>query len=265
MSEVFIIADIGINANGNLNYAMPLIKSVIRSGTNAIKFQLWGNEYLAKCEWRNQLYGQRFNRLNLNMLKGYTLEYSKIYNRNVEWFCTAFDMESFNAIKDIGVNIYKIPSNRYVWGNKKLLKDIIRTAKIEQKRLIISCGNLNDYQVKRLKQKIMIATYSGSKFYKDIRYLYCVSKYPSKVKEIDLNKIGPPYLDNYLGYLYDGISDHSSLIEIPIAAVARGAKIIEVHVTLNKNMIGSDHKASLDVNEFEVMVKMIRNIEKTIL
>lgn len=250
--SVFITAEIGINANNNLFKAMNLIDKAIYAGANAVKFQHWSDDYYNKCEWRDKLDGQRWSEQDLITLKKYTEGVSKKENRKVEWFCTAFDMKSFELIDRLGVNIYKIPANKYVWFDRKFMNDIIDIAK------------------RKRKQKRLFVSYDGDfgpiYFYDRLQYerIWPTIFYCGRIKEYSISTMLDffcTYRDEYVD-IQVGLSDHSSKIEIPIAAVVLGAQAIEVHLTLDKDDIGPDHKMSLNFEEFYQMVKMIRNIER---
>ncbi|MFB5622943.1 MAG: N-acetylneuraminate synthase family protein, partial [Nitrosarchaeum sp.] len=241
--KTYIIAEIGINANADFIQGLQLVDSAIDSGANAIKFQYWGNEYIQKCQWRDKLEGQLFSKQEMIAFKEH------IERKGVDFICTAFDMESFDFVKSLNPVAYKIPSNGYVVGNPILMSYIIETCRREDKKLYISTGAYDDNEIQRV--------YEHDTYGVDICLMHCVSEYPVNLENCNLNRV------RYFNMLYRndlcsiGLSDHSGLPEIPVAAVALGAQAIEVHVTLDKNMEGPDHKASLDINQFQSMVRMI--------
>lgn len=261
MNKIFIISDIGINANGSFEKAQTLIDRAIYAGVDTIKFQHWTDEYESICPWKEKLQGQRFTNGDLYRLRDYTYKTAKNNNRQVEWFCTAFDFESLEIIKSLDVNIFKIPNNKIVKNNLELCNQIINSCIICNGRLIISTDypDMGDFNNK-LFCDIKGLDYKYNSI--DISFLYCISKYPPKLEEIYLSDFKEFVQYKEENVLNIGISDHSSLIEIPIAAVAMGANVVEVHLTMNKNDIGLDHKASLEVHELKQMVDMIRNLEK---
>lgn len=241
--KTFIIFEAGVNHNGDFRLAHRMIDEAVRNGADAIKFQKWGKEYYDKCEWRNVLDGLELSNDEFMDLK----KYAKI--KGIDFFITAFDNESFDFVKELDIDIYKIPSNQCVVDDRRLINKIISTSLEENKRLFISTSRFSFRDIRHLWKRNRNAV-----------FFHCVSKYPTPVKESNLDRLYELDRRHY----YYGLSDHSATIEVPIAAVALGAMAIEVHVTLDKNMNGPDHKASLDINEFSTMVKMIRNVEKAL-
>jgi sialic acid synthase SpsE len=250
MSKVFITADIGVNANGDMKIASKLIESAIESGVDGVKFQHWGNEYIRKCGCRNEINGLNFTDQEIRQLKSYTEFYAKEKDVQVEWFATPFDNDSFEFLNTLDMNIFKIPSNIYVWDDDTLIDKVIHTARIKEKRLFVSMG-----LVESDKECYFFDNFNRRSLgYRNIIYFHCISKYPTPLEDIDLQ-----YYDGNIGY-----SDHSGCPVVPIAAAARGAKAIEVHLTLNKDAYGPDHKASLNTVELRDMVNSIRIIEQIV-
>ena len=165
--------------------------------------------------------------------------------------CSPFDLESLNLIKKLNIKRIKIASSEI--NNVPLIKKIGEM----KKKIIISTG-MSD--IKEIKFCVDYLLKKGTKK-KDISILHCNSEYPSPFKDINLKAIET--IKNKFR-VQVGLSDHSIGIEIPIAAVGMGAKIIEKHVTLNKKFKGPDHQASIDFKEFDTMVKSIRNVELAI-
>lgn len=246
--KTYIIAEIGINANADFIQGLKLVDSAIDSGANAIKFQYWGNEYIQKCEWRDKLEGQLFLKQEMIAFKEH------IENKGTDFICTAFDMESFDFVKSLNPAAYKIPSNKYVINNQKFIFDIIDYCAAWNKELYFSTANLsiptiNQFYFDYMKNVLII------------HLMHCISEYPTLPEKSNFER----FMELKRGFgFHIGLSDHSGLIEIPVAAVALGASAIEVHVTLDKNMEGPDHKASLDIKQFKTMVRMVRNVEKAI-
>ncbi len=253
-NKTFIIAEIGVNANGNIETAKRLIEFAKWAGADAVKFQMWAKVTFPKLE----------------DLRFWTHEMRELFEYcnqvDIEWFCTPFDVQSVEFLVGEGMTIWKIPSNRIVLDNAEMLEAI---AKIEnKKRLIISTGafdvkrgTLKFYtQIESLLQKISTYPINNS----TISILHCISKYPTDPLDANLSKI--TQMLNWLS-LYGcniGLSDHSETISIPIAAVALGATVIEKHITLDRNSEGFDHRASIEPNEFKQMVSCIREVEKAI-
>lgn len=255
MNKTFIITDIGINHAGSMDRAKDLIDIAVVSGVDAVKFQHWGDEYYRKCEWRQNLDGMRFTFDELKELKEYTKSW------DAEWFCTAFDYESFKEVKKIGQNFYKIPNSNYVKNDELLVMEIVNHCKNTNSKLMMSSGYPLDYVTNLL--------YTNKTIGIPLTMLYCISKYPPKIEEIKLSNLRK--MIGQYSYLSDdgvdddvsfGISDHSSMPEIPILAVAAGAEVVEVHLTLDKDSEGPDHKASLMPDELLHMLREIRRIER---
>lgn len=257
MKKVYIIAEIGVNHNGDINLAKKMIDKAVESGVDAVKFQTFKAENLVTYNAKQAEYQIK----NLNkqtsqyeMLKKLELTYEefkelKIYcdDKNIDFLSSPFDLESIDFLNELNMRYYKIPSGEI--ENVPYLRKISSVAE----NIILSTGmsTLEDieFALKILSEKV----------HKDnITVLHCNTNYPTKMEEVNLlamNTIKEKFKVKV------GYSDHTKGIEVSIAAVALGAKIIEKHVTLDKNMSGPDHKASIDFEELKNMVKSIRNIE----
>lgn len=226
----FIVAECGVNHNGDVDTAVKLIDAAIEAGASAVKFQHWQPETFPHLEPY---------RLGIDML--HQLQHYAQRNR-IEWFCTPFDTKSVHELKEIGMTIWKIPSNRAVWDNKEML-EAIRNVN-NRKHTIISCGCASAESVIDLCSSLIDTGV--------VSCVTCVSKYPTAEYEIDI----------MASCNCDGISDHSTCIYAPAVAVALGATVVEKHLTLNRNQPGPDHTSSLEPDEFKLMVKMIREVEQ---
>jgi len=246
MNKVTIVAEIGVNHNGEYSEAIQLIEEAKKAGVDAVKFQLWGkDQFLAISDLR---------------LNEKEIEITKLHAESfgLEWFCTAFDMESLKFVDSLGVKIFKIPSNRAVVKNLDMIDAIIEKAYQKRGKLFISTGISSDAEIELISWKAICT---------DATFFHCVSAYPTKpsesrlleLKRLENWRIGEGYVKRRIG-----LSDHSGLPEIPVAAVAMGATVIEVHLTMNKNQEGPDHKASMEPETFAEMIRMIRNVEKAI-
>lgn len=259
--RTFIIAEAGVNHNGFLAIAKRLVDSASDAGADAIKFQTFNAEkmvsiYAPKAEYQKKTTGT--NESQLEMLRKLELDESahkELFDyckqKNILFMSTPFDLESISLLNKLGLEIFKIPSGEIT--NLPYLREIGRL----KKRVILSTGMA---EMQEIKNAIDIITEGGTPK-ENITVLHCNTEYPS------------PYEDgNLLAMLtikeafnvHIGYSDHTIGIEIPIAATALGATVIEKHFTLDKNMEGPDHKASLDPDELTVMVRSIRNIEKAL-
>jgi N,N'-diacetyllegionaminate synthase len=255
MKKCFIIAEAGVNHNGNLEIAKKLIDVACDAKVDAIKFQSFKADKLVtkdaiKAEYQKRNTG---NGSQYEMLKKLELSYDdhiilKEYceKKGTTFISTPFDFESVDLLEKLDIHLYKISSGDLT--NIPLLKYI---AKLD-KPMIISTGMANLGEVESAVEQIKAV--GNDK----ISLLHCTSNYPTAYKDVNLNAMLT--LKNAFK-VQVGYSDHTSGIEIPIAAVAMGAEIIEKHFTLDKNMEGPDHKASLNPEELKVMVNSIRNIE----
>jgi len=260
MNRVFIIAEAGVNHNGDTGIALKLCDAAKEAGVDAIKFQTWKTE---KIITRNASLA-KYQKDNISendisqfeMLKRLELDYdsfTEIKNHcekiGIKFLSTPDEKESLDFLLDLGMDIIKvgsgdvtnIPYLRMI-GNTKL-PVILSTG------MSALCDVENAYRI--LKE-------SGAG---DISILHCTTNYPTSMSEVNLLAI------NTLKAAFNctvGYSDHTLGIEVPIAAIALGAEIIEKHFTLDKGMEGPDHKASLDPDELKEMVNSIRNIEKAL-
>ena len=259
MSRVFIIAEAGVNHNGNLEIARELVNEAAKAGVDAVKFQTFKAENIvcknaAKAEYQKE--ATDAEQSQLEMLK--KLELTEEMHRELVVYCkekgvlflsTPFDVDSVDYLSGIGMEIMKIPSGEIT--NYPYLKRIAQTGK----KVILSTGMSGMDEV---KATIAVLREYGSK---DISVLHCNTEYPTPFSDVNLKAMLT--LRDELG-VEVGYSDHTLGIEIPIAAVAMGAQIIEKHFTLDKSMEGPDHRASLEPQELREMVRAIRNVEMAI-
>lgn len=262
MKEVVIIAEAGVNHNGKIENAFRLIDAAADAGVDYVKFQTFHSEELVsekakKADYQIQNTGNN-TETQLHMLKKLELsqkqheqliEYCE--EKQVNFFSTAFDLRSMEYLHSIGLDIVKIPSGEIT--NLPYL----RKAATLFKQVIISTGMST---LQEISGALQVFTQHGiSK--ENIIILHCNTEYPTPMEDVNLNAM--LHIQREFGTKV-GYSDHTLGIEVPIAAVALGASVIEKHFTLNKTMEGPDHKASLEPIELKEMVKAIRNIEKAI-
>ncbi len=267
-SSTFIIAEIGINHNGQIDIAKSLIEECAKAGVDAVKFQKRSAEdvvlkkkvnpspvgYLSKdindIEKDQPEYGNwSYPDIRVELTNENFIELKKFSeDKGLIFFASPWDLPSLKFLVDINVPVIKIPSVEIT--NYQFLDQISET----NLPLILSTGTATIEDVDNAVKLI-------SKKNKDLALLQCTSSYPSKFEEIDLKVINT-FKKRY--ELIVGFSGHEPGISAPIAAVAIGAKIIEKHVTLNKNMNGTDHLASIDMDELKQMVKSIREVEKSL-
>tara|TARA_B100001173_G_scaffold274867_1_gene254737 strand:- start:197 stop:1246 length:1050 start_codon:yes stop_codon:yes gene_type:complete len=261
-SKVLIIAEAGVNHNGDFTKAIKLIDVAADAGADFVKFQTFKTENLTSkvSKLANYQYKNISNKNDsqFEMLKKLEIPYNwypKLVDRckekNIEFLSTAFDEESLNNLLDLDISLIKIPSGEIT--NKPYLEHISKS----KKKIILSTGmsNLNEVEI-----AIKILLSNGQKK-KDIVVLHCNTEYPTPFEDVNLNSM--IFMKMKLG-INVGYSDHSLGIEVPIAAVAMGACVVEKHFTLDKNLEGPDHKASLSPDELKSMVQSIRNIEKSL-
>ncbi|MHC1682814.1 MAG: N-acetylneuraminate synthase [Clostridiaceae bacterium] len=256
MKRTFIIAEAGVNHNGDIENAKKLVDIAFEAGADAVKFQTFITENLVtknavKAKYQEQNTG---NGYQYEMLKNLELSFDdhtilKKYcdEKGILFMSTPFDFESVDLLEKLNISIYKIASGDLT--NIPLLEYISKL----NKPIIISTGMSNLREI-----EIALEAISGGSNNK-ISLLHCTSNYPTNYKEVNLNAMVT--LKNAFK-LSVGYSDHTEGVEIPIAAVAMGAEIIEKHFTLDKNLKGPDHKASLNSLELKSMIKSIRNLEQ---
>lgn len=256
--KVFIIAEAGVNHNGSIKLAKKLVDVAVDAGADAVKFQTFKAENLVtkKAEKANyqiknteslETQFQMLKKLELNLEKHREL-ISYCSKKSIIFLSSPFDLESIDLLHNLGLKILKIPSGEIT--NLPYLRYIGKL----KKKIILSTGmaNLNE-----IKDALNVLIHAGTKK-KNITVLHANTEYPTPMKDVNLKAmltIGKKFNVSY------GYSDHTSGIEVDIAAVALGATCIEKHFTLDCSMHGPDHKASLEPDEFYNMVKAIRNIE----
>jgi len=257
MDKVFIIAEAGVNHNGSIDLAKKLIDVAAEAKVDAVKFQTFISTKVITRNAKKASYQLELTdseESQLDMIKRLELSFTefgelKKYcdSKSIMFLSTPFDLESIEFLEKLDMKIFKIPSGEIT--NYPYLKKI-GTLK---KKVILSTGMS---YLEEIEEAIMILKENGTN---DITVLHCNTEYPTPIKDVNLNAMNTikEKLNVKIGY-----SDHTTVIEVPIAAVAMGAKVIEKHFTLDKNMEGPDHKTSLEPSQLKEMVKAIRNIEK---
>lgn len=259
--SVLIIAEAGVNHNGSIELAKKMIDEAANANVDYIKFQTFKAEKLVSIHAEKADYQKvttDYKETQFKMIKKLELDeathielikYCK--SKSIKFLSSPFDLESIDLLFDLGVELYKIPSGEIT--NYPYLR------KVAQKRLpvIMSTGMAN---LSEIEQALDILLDNGLRR-NAITILHCNTEYPTPISDVNLKAmltIKDAFKVNV------GYSDHTLGIEIPIAAVALGATVIEKHFTLGRNMEGPDHKASLEPQELREMVKAIRNIEKAL-
>ena len=259
--SVFIIAEAGVNHNGSIDLAKKLIDVASSSGADAVKFQTFKAENLVsknaqKAEYQKKTTDNKESQFD--MIKKLELDnkthktlISYCQSKNIMFLSSPFDIDSIMLLNNLSLEIFKIPSGEIT--NLPYLRQIGRL----NKKVILSTG-MSD--INEIRNALNILIEAGTK--KDnITILHANTMYPTPMEDVNLRAmraIGETFNMAY------GYSDHTLGIEVDIAAVAMGASCIEKHFTLDKNMSGPDHKASLEPDELKAMVKAIRNIEQAL-
>lgn len=257
--SVLIIAEAGVNHNGSKELAKKMVVEAKNAGVDYVKFQTFVPENLvsknaAKAEYQKETTGA--DESQLQMLKSLALreedfvelkEYCK--EVGVGFISTPFDLDSLDFLETLDMDFWKVPSGEIT--NLPYLEAIAHTGR----KVIMSTGMC---EVEEIQQAVEVLEKNGTK---DIVLLHCNTQYPTPFEDVNLSAMKhiAEITAKEVGY-----SDHTIGIEVPTAAVALGATVIEKHFTLDKNMEGPDHRASLEPNELAAMVSAIRNIEKSI-
>ncbi|WP_287621501.1 N-acetylneuraminate synthase [Parabacteroides sp.] len=259
MRHTLIIAEVGVNHNGSLELAKQLIDAAADTGVDYVKFQTFKAENLVtksakQAEYQKKNIGDG-NNSQYQMLKNLELsqadheiliEYCK--QKGVRFFSTAFDLESIDYLESLNIPLLKIPSGEIT--NYPYLRKIA----LQGKPVVLSTGMCDVTDIKNaLDVLIKFGLTKGQ-----ITILHCNTEYPTPFEDVNLRAMLT--IKEEFGVKV-GYSDHTRGIEVPIAAVALGAEVIEKHFTLDRNLPGPDHKASLEPNELKTMIRAIRNIE----
>lgn len=256
MKHVCIIAEAGVNHNGEFELAKKMVDVAKEAGVDYIKFQTFIPEKLVaknaeKAQYQKDTTGETESQLQ--MLKKLTLSNENFIELKkycddigIGFISTPFDLESIKFLESFDMDFWKIPSGEIT--NLPYLEAIAATGR----KVIMSTGMCD---IDEIKAAVEVLEKSGVK---DIELLHCNTQYPTPYEHVNLNAMKT--ISEATGKVV-GYSDHTLGIEVPIAAVALGAQVIEKHFTLDKNMEGPDHRASLEPEELKAMVSAIRNIE----
>ena len=261
MNKVFVIAEAGVNHNGSIEIAKKLIDVAVSAGADAVKFQTFKAESLVsktaqKAEYQKQT--SDIEQSQFEMLKKLELDVDThkeliayCEDKNIMFLSTPFDHDSIDLLNELGLQLFKIPSGEIT--NLPYLRKIGSL----NKQVILSTGMANLGEIEDALDVLILSGTSKEK----ITVLHANTEYPTPMEDVNLKAmqtIANAFRINV------GYSDHTFGIEVDIAAVAMGAKVIEKHFTLDCTMEGPDHKASLEPNELKAMVRTIRNIEKAL-
>jgi len=255
----FVIAEAGVNHNGNLHLAKKLINAAASAGADAVKFQTFSADKIIlrgapKADYQNR--NTTENETQFQMLKKLELTEAQFKvlsdhsrRKKILFLSTPFDSESVEILENLKIPAYKISSGELT--NFPLLRIIAS----KKKPVIVSTG------MATLDEVAETVSYLKKKRVKDLAILHCTSDYPASIDDVNLRVIDTLYRSFNLPV---GYSDHTIGIFVPLLAVARGACIIEKHITLDKNLPGPDHQASLDPEELKDMVLKIRMVERAL-
>jgi len=255
-SPTYIIAEAGVNHNGDMKLAKELIDAAAIAGADAVKFQTFKTENVVsrlapKAKYQlentspNESQFEMIKRLEMSDHNFYELkDYSEM--KGIQFLSTPFDEASVDLLEKLNVEVYKIGSGEIT--NLPLLRYIAA----KRKPVILSTGMANLGEVEEALEVLKEC---------EVILLHATSNYPTSVDDVNLlsMKTMEVAFKKIVGY-----SDHTQGFEVAVAAVALGAKVIEKHFTLDKDLTGPDHKASLDPKELKTLVSLIRNVEKSL-
>ena len=262
IKHTIIIAEAGVNHNGSIELAKQLVDKAVEAGVDYIKFQTFKASKLVtkaakQAEYQQKNIGKEGDS-QYQMLKKLELSpedhevliaYCK--EKGIKFFSTAFDFDSIEYLHSLDFGLWKVPSGEVT--NYPFLK---RVAAFNEKT-ILSTGMCEMSDVRAAVE----ALYKNGLSKENLILLHCNTEYPTPFEDVNLKAMGA--LRKEFG-VEVGYSDHTKGIEVPIAAVALGATVIEKHFTLDRTLPGPDHKASLEPDDLKAMVSAIRNIEKAI-
>lgn len=256
MKKILIIAEAGVNHNGNLKLAKELALTAKKCGADIVKYQTANlhslvSRYAATAEYQKENTGQDISQKDL--LEKLLLSFDEFVELaayckeiGIEFLSTPFDLESIDFLEGLGCSLWKIPSGEIT--NLPYLEKIAST----HRKIILSTGMCT---LQEVHEAVDILKSNGAE---DLTILHCTTQYPTPYEDVNLRAMMT--LRNEFK-CEAGYSDHTKGIVVPIAAAAMGAAVIEKHFTLDRDMEGPDHKASLEPDELAEMVSAIRNIE----
>ena len=263
MTKTFIIAEAGVNHNGSLAMALALIDTACAAGADAVKFQTFIPEevisiHAPKADYQKETTDP--SESQIQMVRKFYLspqQFSTLAahckKKGILFLSTPFDLFSIDILTDIGVEIFKIPSGEIT--NLPYLRKLGKLGK----RIIISTGMSTLDEVGTALDALQASGARPS----DITLLHCTTQYPAPYESVNLHAM-LTMKNAFPTVAGVGYSDHTTGIEVPIAAVSLGASVIEKHFTLDRSLEGPDHKASLEPQSLTEMIRCIRNIEKAL-
>lgn len=262
LDNVLIIAEAGVNHNGDIERAKKLIDIAKKAGADAVKFQSFKADKLVSKNAKKATY--QINNMGssddyqFNMLKSLELNHmdhkiliEECKNQNITFLSTAFDVDGVDYLDNLNIPLFKIPSGEIT--NYPYLKRIAS----KKKPVIMSTGMANINEIEEALDVLI----EGGVNKEDVTILHCNTEYPTPFDNVNL--LAMNWMAEKLK-IKTGYSDHTLGIEVPVAAVALGARVIEKHFTLDRSLPGPDHAASLEPSELRDMVLAIRNTEEAI-
>jgi N,N'-diacetyllegionaminate synthase len=259
--KVFIIAEAGVNHNGSLTLAKQMVRAAKKAGADAVKFQTFkaANEisrYAVKADYQREAGPQNESQLDmarkLELDAGAHRALIKVCRDvGIDFFSSPFDLESIDLLEKLRLRVLKIPSGEIT--NLPYLKKIGAL----KRKIILSTGMAN---LTEIGDALDLLVSSGTPL-EWITVLHCNTEYPTPYEDVNLRAMKT--IRETFGVRV-GYSDHTPGIEVPVAAVALGASIIEKHFTLDRTMAGPDHRSSLEPGEFKEMVRLVRNTERAL-
>lgn len=258
--RAYIIAEAGVNHNGDMQLALDMVDAAAAAGADAVKFQTFKAESLASADARRAAYQEAAvgEGSQLDMLKKLQLDQSahqlvvdRCQKRGIHFMSTPFDLDSADFLHALGMPAFKISSGDVT--NLPLLRRIASFSV----PTILSTGMCDMDEVRAAVDALLAAGLQRD----DLCLLHCTTQYPTPVQDVNLRAMLT------LGEAFDvptGYSDHTLGVEVPVAAAALGARVIEKHFTLDRTMEGPDHLASLEPDELERMVRLVRSVEQAL-
>jgi N,N'-diacetyllegionaminate synthase len=263
MKGTLIIAEAGVNHNGDMNLAKKMVDVAAVAGADYVKFQTFKAEKIVsplarKADYQIMNMSDASGDSQFEMLKQLELNEADHHElirycalKNIKFLSTAFDLESVDLLHSMGISLFKVPSGEIT--NLPYLRKIGGLGK----KIILSTGMCTMQEVGAAINALRKAGAEKN----SITVLHCTTEYPTSMEDVNLKAMASIQREFNVSV---GYSDHTLGIEVPVAAVALGATVIEKHFTLDRSMNGPDHKASLEPDELKAMVVAIRNIEKAL-
>jgi len=260
MNRTFIIAEAGVNHNGSLEMAIQMVDAAATARADAVKFQTFKAEkvisvnapkagYQIETTGTDESQLEMVRKLELDEMAHTRLQ-QHCRQKGIQFLSTPFDLESIDLLNRLSLEIFKIPSGEIT--NLPYLRKLGAL----KKQIIMSTGMAD---LGEIKDALDVLTESGTSL-ENITVLHCNTEYPTPFEDVNLRAM-LTIRDAFPGIAV-GYSDHTLGIEVSMAAVAMGATVVEKHFTLDRNLPGPDHKASLEPDELKAMVQAIRHIEK---